>query len=61
MVRLNDATVTFRGLAYEFDSTAEAAEFKKRLEEGGDPRRYADTFKCVDIYSTPAKRAVQEA
>jgi len=58
---LNDATVIFKGLAYEFDSTAEAAEFKKRLEAGGDPRRYADTFKCIDIYSTPTKREVQEA
>ncbi|SDY43919.1 hypothetical protein SAMN04515617_114107 [Collimonas sp. OK242] len=61
MVRLNEATVTFKGLAYEFDSTAEAMEFKKRLEAGGDPKRYADTFKCIDIYSTPAKREVQEA
>jgi hypothetical protein len=61
MVRLNEATVIFKGLAYEFDSTGEAAEFKKRLEAGGDPKRYADTFKCIDIYSTPPKREVQEA
>jgi hypothetical protein len=61
MVRLNEATVTFKGLAYEFDSTAEAAEFKKRLEAGGDPKHYADAFKCIDIYATPAKREVQEA
>ena len=61
MVRLNEATVIFKGLAYEFDSTAEAAEFKKRLEAGGDPKRYADAFKCIDIYSSPTRREVEEA
>ncbi|HWX01586.1 hypothetical protein [Collimonas sp.] len=61
MVRLHDATVMFKGLAYEFDSTAEAAEFKKSLEAGGDPKRCADTYKCIDIYATPAKREVEEA
>ncbi|AMP00431.1 hypothetical protein CAter282_2573 [Collimonas arenae] len=61
MVRLNDATVIFKGLAYEFDSTGEAVEFKKCLEAGGDPKQYADTFKCIDIYSAPSKREPQEA
>lgn len=61
MVRLNEATVTFKGLAYEFDSTAEASEFKKRLEAGGDPKLYVDVFKCIDIYPTPSKREVQVA
>jgi hypothetical protein len=61
MVRLTEATVIFKGLAYEFDSTGEAEEFKKRLEAGGDPKRYADAFKCIDIYASPAKREVEEA
>lgn len=60
MIKLSEATVIFKGLAYEFDSTAEAAEFKKRLEAGGDPKQYVDMFKCIDIYQIPIKREMQE-
>lgn len=59
MVRLTESTVFFNRLAYEFDSTAEAAEFKKRIEEGGDPAHYVDTLKCIEIYTVSGKNNEQ--
>jgi hypothetical protein len=54
VVKIVETTVMVNTMAYEFDSAAEAAKFKRRIEAGGNPRRHAYLLRCMDIYGINA-------